>query len=505
MQIIVISRGSFSGGKRFAERLAEQLGYDCVAREELVDGATSAGIPVGKLEMAVVRRRPLSEQLRLVKERYAAFVTMSLCERVLNQSLVYHGRTGHLALTGVTHALRIRVIRDPEQRIATTMERLRVSRPKAQTYVEQVDEDRRRWARTLYNIDWQDPQHYDVVANLSRVDVDNAARAMVPMAQLLEFQVTPASQRVLEDLLVASRCRLAIGADPRTRDLVVQVSAEHGRVSVTYLPRQQQAAQKIPEVIGAIDGVEEVLCTMATTNVMWIQERFDPHSQSLADVLQIAGRWNAAVELVQMVQAEEAAEPAPEASSDESPAPAPAPTADHGGILDDAAAEDIVIQDEGLRQTRDRLIAAGHAGGYRVVSDGPVDLLAGTMRTTPYSLVVVGDVFMSKIPSIRKRLRSELASYLSEQLRAPVIEADELRTQYLFGPAQWWRLLVFGAVAAVIVGLLLTHQADVLGFTSREGTGSRILAALCILILVPILAFSYGSFARYLLRLFRFE
>ena len=55
MQIVCISRGTLSGGKELAERLAEKLGCACLSREELSDAATAEGIQVGKLEMSMVR------------------------------------------------------------------------------------------------------------------------------------------------------------------------------------------------------------------------------------------------------------------------------------------------------------------------------------------------------------------------------------------------------------------------------------------------------------------
>ena len=44
---------------------------------------------------------------------------------------------------------------------------------------------------------------------------------------------------------------------------------------------------------------------MASTNLLWIQERFDPKSESLPQVLEIAGKWNAAVEVVRLAVGEE--------------------------------------------------------------------------------------------------------------------------------------------------------------------------------------------------------
>ncbi|NIO27692.1 MAG: hypothetical protein GTO29_03960 [Candidatus Latescibacteria bacterium] len=504
MQLVCVSRGTFAGGKSLAEKLAGNLGYGCLAREELTDAATHAGILVGKLEIAVSRRQPLSERLAIERERFKAFVTATLCERAIGGGLVYNGRIGHLALPGVSHVLRVRVIMDPDQRTEVSMNRLNLSREKALKYIEQVDEDRRRWARTLYNIDWQDPAHYDMVINLSHLNVDNAAAALVTVAQLPEYQITPATRKVMEDLLLASRCRLAIGADQRTRDLDVQVRAERGRISVTYLPRQERSAQFISDVLKAIEGVEEILCTMATTNIMWIQERYDPQSESLNQILEIASKWNAAVELIQLAKSGTEVgqlagiEPAETGAETES-------VEEHGGILDDVAGEEEGMEDTGLQQTRQRLIDAGRAGGSRIVPGSAKDLISSLDRTAPYSLIVVGDVFMSKSESVRKRLSRDLIGHLSGAFRVPVVGTEELKTQYLFGPAQWVRFLVFAALAFLLTFLIFTNQEKALSFLSGTGTWRSILATAAILLFVPVFAYLYGNFARHLLKLFRFE
>jgi hypothetical protein len=131
MQIVCISRGTFAGGKELAECLARKLGVPCISREELTDAAVAAHIPVGKVEMAIMRPRPLSEQLATERDRFKAFVAATLAERALEGGVVYHGRTGHLALPNVPGVLRVRVITDPEDRITQTMQRLGLSRRQA--------------------------------------------------------------------------------------------------------------------------------------------------------------------------------------------------------------------------------------------------------------------------------------------------------------------------------------------------------------------------------------
>ena len=155
MQLVCVSQGSLSSGREFARSLARKLDYRLLTREDVVEKAVAEGIPVGRLETAVVKRRPLDERLMHDRDLFLAFTTMLICERALEDDLVYAGRTGHLLLPGVTHTLRIRVVTDMETRINSVMQRLRLGREKAKRYIEQVEEDRERWARMLYDVDWR--------------------------------------------------------------------------------------------------------------------------------------------------------------------------------------------------------------------------------------------------------------------------------------------------------------------------------------------------------------
>lgn len=65
MQIICISRGTLNGGKALAERLAADLGYDCLSREALLEEAVNEGLQIAELERALGRPELASERLAL--------------------------------------------------------------------------------------------------------------------------------------------------------------------------------------------------------------------------------------------------------------------------------------------------------------------------------------------------------------------------------------------------------------------------------------------------------
>ena len=389
-------------------------------------------------------------------------------------------------------------------RIWTTMNRTHLPREKARQYIEQVDEDIRRWVRVLYNENLEDPSLFDVTVNAGSLSVENTAQALLEFPGLPEFQATPASIQNLEDILLAARCRLAIGKDGRTHAVKATVHAERGKILVTYLPRQAREAESIPSILETMEGVESVHCTMATTNILYLGERFEPRSESFEHLIQISEKWNAAIELARFkCEPADAAvgngtspEDSPEPPGGMAPKPAGTATEPNGGIMDDDEGPARSLEmDPDASETMHRLIQAGRAGGFHYFRGDVSHPHGGLIGSGNYSLVVVGSVFASK-GGASKRLKRDLVSLLSEKFRVPVIGTEELKSRYLFGRKQFLGLLACAAISFLIYSLLFEYQEPVLNFISKGhfdgGTAAKILAALAVGMFVPLVALTVG-------------
>jgi hypothetical protein len=517
MQVICVSRGTRERGRELAERLSEKMGYRCLGREDLVEAATKEGIQVGKLEMAMIKPRAFSERLAFERDQYLAFCRAYLCERALNEDIVYHGRTGHLLLPGVSHVLRARVIRDMERRIESAMAEMGLEREKAVRYIRQIDEDRGRWVRSMYGVAVEEAINYDITVNLQRMGVENAASALVGMAQLPDFQMTPASRQAMEDLFLGANARLALGRDARTYGAEFKVRADGGVVTVNYHPQDARKAKFIPEVLGPLPGIEDVRVTMATTNLLWIQEQFQPRSEDFDRVVEIATKWNAAIELLRF--APEAEEPHEEEGAPSGLDTGALEASEYdGGIEPDEPEVD--LEDGGLRSTLDELAQVGRSGGGSTVHGNQQRLLEALDRTFPYTLVVIGDVFLSKGHAAQLRATRDLRSFLSDRTRTSVVTTEELGDQYLSGPRDISRAIFFLAVTVILYLLVFTNQEVVLAFLAQTGwyaeatEGSflgrfgwvpKLLVSLTLFLFIPVVAFSYGRVTRAFLKLIKME
>jgi len=501
MQIICVSRGSYSRGKELAEILARELGYKVVSREDLFEAAVQEGIQVGKLETTMVKPRAFTERLARERDYYVAFSTAYLCNKVREGPLVYHGRTGHLLLCGVGHVLRVRVIADEEQRLRAAMQRLGLNREKALRYLADVETDRRNWVRSMYGVSWEDAAQYDVTVNIEQMSVENAASSLVRMAQLPEFESTPASQRALENLRLRANARLLLARDVRTYRCNPVVNSDEGIVTVTYLPKDAEFAADILRVLENLEGAGEIRATMAATNIMWVQEAFERGSDTFHEVVEIARKWNAAVELVRYLPGDGAdgANPTETVMTVET-------RRSEGGIEADV---DDPPDEGGLKETLDELARLGRSGGGRQVSGARGPSLRSLCRPVPYSLVVLGNLFLDKGSSARQRLTRELQDSIGSRMRVPVVTAEELRRRYLFGASDAIRLVLFLMLVAALYFVVLREQVPILRFLYGQWGHDRFLSeiavAAAVLCFVPVVAYSYGSVARLLLKLIKME
>jgi len=527
--------GTYGGTRDLAQSLSGKMGYPCLCREDLIEAATREGIQVGKLEMAMVKAGRFTERLARERDHYLAFSRAFLCEEALKGDVIYYGRTGHLLLPGIANILRVRVVWDLEHRIQTIMQKMGLEREKAVRYIREVDEDRARWVRAMYGTSVEEPINYDVTVNLQQVSVTNAASALVSVAQLPDFQMTPASEKALRDLSLGATARLALARDKRTYAANLKVRADAGVVTVSYRPQDQALARFIPSILEPVEGVRDLRITMATASLLWIQESFEPRSETFGKVVEIATKWNAAVELLRMAPegAEAPGVPAPEdhlfpadrvpETVEASPAASAAPGEAHapeydGGIEGDEEEED--VSDGGLQATLDGLAEAGRSGGGRSVFGNRQRLVDSLDRTFPYTLVVVGDLFLSKGHAARQRAIRDLRGFLQDRIRAPIVTADELGAQYLFGRRDTLRAGFFLLVTVLLFFLVFTNQEWVLAFLANggwyadavEGTFlgrfdwlPKLVVSAAIFLFIPVVAYSYGRVAGTFLKLIKME
>ena len=266
MSIIIVSRGCYHRGSEVAKKAAAELGYKCISREVLLEASKLFDIPELKLTHAIQDAPSLLDRFGRDKKKYITFIRTALLREVQGGNVVYHGFAGHFFLQGIPAVLKVRVFADLEERVKDEMQREGVSAEKARQMVLNDDEERRRWALSLYAMDTSDPTLYDMFLHIGALKVNDAARIVAETARLSSFQMTSESKRLLNDRVLASQVEsLLLEEFPR-----VDVTARDGEAFIhihtglsihTLLMEKQKIIEKVQAIAIGLGGAEKAHVT----------------------------------------------------------------------------------------------------------------------------------------------------------------------------------------------------------------------------------------------------
>ena len=205
MSIITITRGSYSRGKEVAERLAKKLGYECIARDILLEASEEFNIPEIKLIRAIHDAPKVLERFFGGSERYVKYYRSALLQHARKDNIVYHGLAGHFFLKDIPHVLKVRINADMKTRVKEEMLREKISAEEALYILKKDDEERRRWSIQVYGMDPWDSRLYDMVINICTLSLDDAVDIIYGVLQKPTYRTTPESQKLVDNLALAAK------------------------------------------------------------------------------------------------------------------------------------------------------------------------------------------------------------------------------------------------------------------------------------------------------------
>lgn len=262
MSIITISRGSYSRGKEVAEKVAADLGYECISRDILLEASKEFNIPEIRLIRALHDAPSILERFTHGRERYVSYIRKALLQHVQKDNVVYHGLAGHYFLLNIPNVLKIRIIADMEARVKEEVRREKISAEKARYILKKDDDERRKWGLGIYGIDTWDSSLYDMVLHVKKLTVDDAAGLICQTVRKPNFNTTPESQKILNDSLLSAKVHAALVKKiPK-----ILVRADDGVVSIgtteAPLDVKDDVSDEIRGIAEKVDGVKKVVLSI---------------------------------------------------------------------------------------------------------------------------------------------------------------------------------------------------------------------------------------------------
>jgi hypothetical protein len=257
--VLLISRGTMTGGQVIGECLAQHEGIRYLTREDLLASVNGYGAIANRVTTRMAHAVEAYGEFSRLRRPYRILMKRALLEYTNEGPLAYFGYSGHMLLDRATHFVRIRLLAPMEMRVASARERLGYTETEAREYVRRGDEERLRWARLMYGLDIRNPELYDVCLNLERMCPDGVCMMLREIMQQPDFQPTADSIEAVKNEILATRVLAALVLDPRTLELELGVTVEQGTVRLVgpYLPDSESVV--VRSIAGSIAGVREVL------------------------------------------------------------------------------------------------------------------------------------------------------------------------------------------------------------------------------------------------------
>lgn len=181
--VITISREPGCGGTKIAQKLAETLGMDLFGGKIIQMVAESTEMSekvVQSLDEKEINIRDnwidsLFETRHLWPDKYLRHLTKVITTIGRHGNAIILGRGANFILPE-EETFRVRIFASHEVKIKNL---LKTTREEAERYLMKTEADRRAFVRKYYNQDITDPQHYDIIINMSHITIDGAVNAIV--------------------------------------------------------------------------------------------------------------------------------------------------------------------------------------------------------------------------------------------------------------------------------------------------------------------------------------
>jgi len=256
MPVIIISADNFPEGREIAHRVAGTLGYRYLGRDLLAQVAQEHNLSEEDLVRALDEPPGLLTR-RSRRQRLLTYIQAACLEQLLDDDVVCYGLAAHLYVRGVSHALKVRVLTEPERHAKLLAQTENIPPERARKLAQRQRQEQRRWSQENFDLDQTDPSLYDLVISLGTLELDKAVEIICDTVGYRKFQPMTYSRQCMRDKALAAKVRQEL----MERFPDIRVEAKDGTVvtSLKTLKRDQRKKQElIRQLVTPIPGVRHL-------------------------------------------------------------------------------------------------------------------------------------------------------------------------------------------------------------------------------------------------------
>jgi cytidylate kinase len=260
MPMIAMTREMGSLGKDVAAGIAGRTNRKVVYHEIIEPIANKMRLRKSHVERFLDGKAGIWERLTTDKTSLSIFTADETFRFLRDGSTgVIRGWGAVHLLHDIPHVIRVRVCAPLEVRIGRMMERLGTDdRETVAKEIEMSEEAHTAITKRHFNVNWRDPENYDLVLSTERLSVEECVDEIEGLMAKRRFQETPESVRKVENLALEWGVRAALRRDPRTAGVNVAISCDGGAVTLQGMVDTDKESAAAAEVAGAVEGASRV-------------------------------------------------------------------------------------------------------------------------------------------------------------------------------------------------------------------------------------------------------
>ncbi len=260
MPLIAMTREMGSLGKDVASAVSAQLGKPVVHHEIIDHLANKMRLRKSHVVRFLDGKANIWERLTTDQTSlsiYTADETIALAES--DSVAVIRGWGSAHLLRPIQHVICVRVCAPMKLRVERMMERLNSDDEDfIKNEIKLSEEAHGAITRRHFGINWQDPEHYDLVLNTERLSTEECANEVMALAKNPQFQESAGSKQMLSNLALETHVRAALRGDPRTEKMHITIGADQGVVTLSGIVDRGLEPLHASEVAGAVPRVTQI-------------------------------------------------------------------------------------------------------------------------------------------------------------------------------------------------------------------------------------------------------
>ncbi len=268
MSVITISRQLGSQGVEIARAAASQFNYQYVDKEKIGIALADRGLPKPEIERLDEKKPSFWDYWTIDRNMFFNHLQMIIYGFAQKNNVVIVGRGGQILLKDVPGALHVRIFAPFDVRVQRIMEQQGVKEKQACRLLRCSDEDSAGFIQSLFKVDWEDPNLYNLVINTQKISVDTAVMMILEAIQAPEIKEgMKRTESKLAELILSQRVQSTLMGILGMGLSYINFNIEEGVVALDGTVSSAADRANCERAVADIEGVQRVNNHLSVTQV----------------------------------------------------------------------------------------------------------------------------------------------------------------------------------------------------------------------------------------------